>query len=170
MDIEKQLKEYKIKKATVETTLARIEQWKWAMQHPEEWYKDYIPNSSSVLGMPGRPHGSPAAPTEDFLIDKELNANIIESWIKTEQSRIFMLNMEVEQIDIAIRSLTDQQQYIIKAKYFDELFWKDIETSFNEKFRQKNYVTQARLKQIKDEAINKLIEVLLPFYEYYKIA
>jgi hypothetical protein len=171
MNIEKVLREYKMKKAAVETTNARIEQYKWAMSHPEEWYKDYIPDSSSVLGLPGRPKGSPApSSVETFVDDKELNSDILKSWIRKEESRIFLTKLEVTQIEIALNSLNKQERYIIELKYFDDMFWRDIEVSFNGVFRAKNYVTFETLKKMNKDALSKLTIILEPFYDNFKIA
>ena len=45
MKIDEILKEHNTKKVIIETTEARIEQYKWCIAHPEEWYKDFLPES-----------------------------------------------------------------------------------------------------------------------------
>lgn len=169
IDIEKILKEYKTKKAYVETTLARIEQYKYAIAHPEMWYKDYIP-ASSPLGMPGNPNGSKGSIVESYVIGKNLNEDIIKSWIEQDESRVFFKKLEIEQIDNAMKSLSKQEIYIIELKYLEGMFWKDIELSYNTQFRQKNYVTYEALKKVNKEALNKLTTILEPFYNQFRVA
>ncbi len=164
MDIEKILKSYKEKKAYVEATEARIEGWKNAIQHPEMWYKDYIPQGRE-LGMPGRPHGSPPAPIENYVVGKQLTVDMIKEWIAQDQSRIFTIKIEIEQIEKALEGLTRQERCVIELKYFENMFWRDIEINFNNLYRQKNYITDIRLKQINREALNKLFKILQPYYE-----
>lgn len=164
MDLENILRKYKEKKAYVETTEARIEGWKYAIQHPEMWYKDYLPQGRE-LGMPGRPHGSAPAPTENYIIGKEITVETIKIWISQDESRIFPIKIEIEQIEKALEGLTRQERCVIELKYFENMFWRDIELSFNNLYRQKNYITDIRLKQINKDALNKLYKILKPFYE-----
>lgn len=161
MKIETWLKQYKTNKSFVETTEARIEQYKYAIAHPEVWYKDFS-LSSATLGMPGRPKGSKSSPVEVYVVEKTLDENIIKEWIKEDESRVFAKKMELQQIDMALLALTKQEKYIIELKYFEGMFWKDIEISYQEHFTQ--YITEIRLKQIRKEAIVKLEQILFPFY------
>ncbi|AWZ48308.1 hypothetical protein C3495_05500 [Clostridiaceae bacterium 14S0207] len=171
MNIEKILKEYKTKKAYVDTTLARIEQYKYAIAHPEEWYKDYVPKSSP-LGMPGRPKGSyVGSVSEEYMIDKELNKHIIEEWIREDQSRIFFKKLEIEQIDKAINGcLNEQEKLVIKLKYLEGMYWKDVEFNYNSEFRQRNYVTYETLKKNNRNILKRLTDILEPFYSQYRVS
>lgn len=168
MDIEKILQEYRFKKSFVETTQARIEQYKLAILHPEMWNKDYIPPSREI-GMPGKPHGSgvPRSPVELFVTNKELNEDIIKEWIRDDESRIFKMMLEVEQLEKAMLCLTKQEKFIIECKYFDRMFWKNIEIIYNQQFRQQNYITVSGIRKINDEALNKLEMILEPFYNQF---
>lgn len=171
MNIEAILKEYKINKAFVETTMARIEQYKYAIAHPEAWYKDYIP-ASSPLGMPGKPKGSGTSPVENYIVEKELNEEIIREWIRQDESRIFFKKLEIEQIECAMnKGLNKQEQYVITLKYFEGgMSWGEIELSYNNEFRQKNYVTYETLKKDNKKALNKLTTILEPFYNQFRAA
>lgn len=166
IDIEKILREYKMKKAFVEATLARIEQYKFAIEHPEMWYKEIsLPSSLDV----SKNTNIGNSVVENRVIGKSLNEEIIKKWIEDDESRIFFKKLELEQIDKAMESLTKQERYIIELKCFDNIFWRDIEISYNDQFRQKNYVTFEALKRIKKDAINKLYQILKPFYKQFKI-
>ncbi len=169
MDIEKTLREYKIKKAYVETTLARIEQYKFAIAHPEMWVKYYVP-SGKEIGMPGAPLRNTQSPIERELTMKELTVDTIKDWIQDDENRIFLPKLKVEQIEMALEALTKQQKAIIEYKYFENMNWKNIEINFNKQYRQMNYITVAGLRKINSDSIDKLIEILGPFYNQFNIA
>lgn len=165
MDIAKKLREYKYKKSLVDTTLARIEQYKYAIAHPE-LRENYFSISNREIGMPGAPLRSTASPIEKVVIENELTEEILNEWIREDSSRIFIIKLEIDQIDIALEgSLTKQERAIIKWKYFDNMFWKDIEINYNNEFRQKNYVSQERLKQTNKDSLKTLEYILAPFYK-----
>lgn len=169
MDIEKALKKYRFKKSLVETTLARIEQYKFAIAHPEMWVKDYIPTVEREIGMPGAPLRNTSSPVEKFMIEKELSEEMIKEWIREDESRIFIKKLEVEQIELALDGITSQEKYIIELKYFNGLSWKEIELNYNEKFKQRNYVGYEWLKKVNKEAISKVEDILMPFYDRFNI-
>jgi hypothetical protein len=165
MDIAKKLREYKYKKSLVDTTLARIEQYKYAIAHPE-LRENYFSISNREIGMPGAPLRSTASPIEKIVVENELTEEILNEWIREDRSRIFIIKLEIDQIDIALEgSLTKQERAIIKWKYFDNMFWKDIEINYNNEFRQKNYVSQERLKQTNKDSLKTLEYILAPFYK-----
>ncbi|MDF2878613.1 MAG: hypothetical protein K0S30_1709 [Clostridia bacterium] len=165
MDIAKKLREYKYKKSLVDTTLARIEQYKYAIAHPE-LRENYFSISNREIGMPGAPLRSTASPIEKIVVENELTEEILNEWIREDRSRIFIIKLEIDQIDIALEgSLTKQERAIIKWKYFDNMFWKDIEINYNNEFRQKNYVSQERLKQNNKDSLKTLEYILAPFYK-----
>ena len=168
MNIEKRLREYKIKKSKVETALARIEAWNNALNNPEEVTAIYR-TSSKELGMP-RSSNPSGITLDNEITDIEQGQELIREWIKEDESRISPLKLEVEQIEIALRSLTIGERYVIECKYFDNMFWNNIEINYNERFRGKNYVTVARLRQINKEALDKLVDILSVFYKRYDIA
>lgn len=169
MDIEKVLKEYKTKKAFVETTLARIEGYRYALNNPDTWGKEYI-SPSREIGMPGAPTRNISSPVERLVIDKELDEETIKQWISDDESRVFPIKLEVEQIENAMKCLTKQEKYIVECKYFDNMFWRDIEISFNSHLRQQNYVSYEWLKKLNKEALQKLSPILEPFYNRFKTA
>lgn len=164
MDICKVLSEYKYKKSLVDTTLARIEQYKYAIAHPEV-RENYFSISNRELGMPGAPLRNTSSPIEKIVTENELTEETLKEWIKEDQSRIFIIKLEIDQINGALESLTKQERSIITWKYFDNMFWKDIEINFNDDFRQKNYVSHEMLRKINKESLKKLEYILEPFYK-----
>ena len=64
----------------------------------------------------------------------------LKVWIKEDLSRIYPLQIEKEQIDGALNTLTKQQKYIIECKYFENMIWRDIEKNLNDKFRQMDFI------------------------------
>lgn len=163
MKINRILKEYRLNKALIDITEARIEQYKWAINHPEEWYRDYIPESKE-LGMPSAPRGSGAKDVvSGFLIEKELNEEILKEWIKKEESKIFFKRLEVKQIELCLSILGTKELFIIENKYInDKMAWIDIETSYSLTFKES--LTLDALKKKHKNAVDKIKEILTPFY------
>lgn len=170
ISIEEILREYKHKKSIVDTTVARIDQYKYAIGHPEMIMDRQYSFNSREIGMPGAPLRNTASPVERFITDKELTIDVLQEWIKDDESRVFFKKLEVEQINLALNSLTPQEKYIIDLKYFNDMFWRDIEINFNGKFRQKNYLSYEMLKKINKDALDKLSSILQPFYNQFQIA
>jgi hypothetical protein len=168
MDLDKILKTYKKKKSYVETTIARIEAYKYALEHPEIRYNEYC-ISSKELGMP-RGSGTGGSPIEKFVVSTEKMNELLKQWIEEDESRMFPLKLEVNQIESAMMYLTGQEKYVIECKYFEGMLWKDIEINVNREYRQQNYITESGLKKINIRALNKLEEILEPLYNRYKVA
>lgn len=167
MKIEQILKEYNSKKVMIEATEARIEQYKWAIAHPEEWYRDYIPEGRE-LGMPGAPRGSGISidPVSGYIHEKELNEEILRDWIRREESKIFFKRLEIKQLDLSMKVLLPKERFIIENKYMlDALSWNDIELNYTKSFNEQ--LTMIALKKKCRNAIDKLKTVLKPFYVEY---
>lgn len=161
MNITKILKEYKGKKAIVENAEVRIETWEYALAHPELWENVYFsPGRTGELGMPLPPLRSNKSPVELSLEYKEITSENIKEWIREEESRIIFTKLEVMQIENAINGLTQWEKYIIECKYFEGMAWRSVEINFNDKFKQKNDLTEERIKQINREAIKKVENIL----------
>jgi hypothetical protein len=161
LDIRDKLKLYRGKKARVETTKARIQAYQVLLEDPEiEQLGYYL--SFREPGMPGS--GGGGSMVERSVIHGELTRELVKEWIKEDQSRITLLEIEVAQIEAALKSLTSWEEYIISCKYFENMFWTNIEASFNSEFPQKHDITQDRLKQMNKEALDKLEMILTPFY------
>lgn len=162
--IEKALRDYKRKKSLIETTLLRIEQFKKAIEDPDSF-------SHVLLGTsrePGMPRGSGGSSVEIAISNKEKAIELLNEWIVDDSSRIYPYQIEKEQIDAAMGALTKQQRYIVECKYFEDMFWRDIEINFNDKFRGQNYITYEGLKKINKESIELLTSILKPYYNRFK--
>lgn len=164
MNIEKVLKEYKVKKAYVDSVLARIEKYKYAIDHPEIYYRDYIAPTKE-LGMPSGGTGRKGSWVESYVIGKEFNDEKIQKLIANEEARVFFPRMELEQIEEALNCLTIYERQIIEWKYFDSMMWKDITENYNSQFRAETPITYETLKKKNKIALNKLSLVLSQFYE-----
>lgn len=166
--IERALRDYRRKKSVIETTLARIKSYKDAINNPEE-HRGLFLGTSREPGMPTGKGYKPTSMVEHEVISDEKQVEILKQWIKDDSSRIYPLQIEKEQIDAAMGALTKQQRYIVECKYFEDMFWRDIEINFNDKFRGQNYITYEGLKKINKEAIDLLTSILEPYYTRFKI-
>lgn len=168
--IETALRDYKRKRSVIETTLLRVEQFKEAIEDPDAFTSIFIRNYIE----PGMPRGKGGigggSSVEKSVQDKEEAIELLRQWINDDKSRIYPYQIEKEQIDAALGALTRQQVYIIECKYFEDMFWRDIEVSFNEKFRQKNYITYEQLKKLNKDALDLLTNILEPYYSRFKIS
>lgn len=163
--IEAALRDYKRKKSIIETTLLRIEQFKEAIKDPES-FSAVLLGSSRELGMPRGSGGG--SPVEIQITNKEKSIELLREWIKDDKSRIYPYQIEKEQIDAAMAALTMQERYIVECKYFEGMFWGDIEISFNDKFRQRNYITTEGIRKMNRQAIELLSNILEPYYNRFK--
>ncbi|MDD2401680.1 MAG: hypothetical protein PHD60_05650 [Clostridia bacterium] len=161
MRIEQTLREYKKKKSIVETTLARIEAFQVALENPD-MYVYVIVTRGKELGTPIE-YFYNGSTVENEIFDKEKAKELLKEWIAEDRERIFFIKLEVEQIEIALNSLTTYEKYVIESKYFNNLFWRDIETSLMRKFPQKFPLTVAGIKKINREALDRLDEIMSPF-------
>ena len=170
MNIEKSLREYKEKKAYVEVTLERIQVFKQAMNNPEV-HRGLFLGTNREPGMPpsGNVGGCSISPVEYKILEKEEQIELLKQWIRDDQSRIYPYQIEIEQIEGALNALTKQQRFIIECKYFEDMFWRDIEISFNDRFRQQNYITVSGIRKMNSEALELLEKILKPYYMRFKI-
>lgn len=160
MNIEKALKEYKTKKGKVETIRERCEYWQYCLDtmSEDEIAKEFIFESTDTYGMPKAKNNN--SPVEKTIVTKEVTREMVKQWIRDDKSRARPLEHEVKQIEIALGSLTEEENYIIECKCIDRWKWRQVEISFNEKFRNKKEITEEQLKKKKIEAIKKMEEVL----------
>ena len=164
MDIQKMLKSYKEKKAVVDATHARIAAWERILLDPNiEFYGYKLYNRE--IGMPSAHSATSQVEREAFANNEndDVTKELLEEWIKEDRSRIAPIEIEVEQVEHALKALTEQERYIINLKYFEGLFWANIEISFNKQYPNKQDVTEERLRQMHKEAKSKLEYVLNPY-------
>lgn len=165
--IEAGLKDYKRKKSIIETTLLRIDTYKVAIEDPES-FSHVLLGSSRELGMPRGSGGGSSV--EIAISNKEKAIELLNEWIKNDKSRIYPYQVELEQLSGAMAALTTQERFIIELKYFESMFWNDIEISYNNRFsRPKNYITVSGLKKMNSEALELMAEILEPYYFRFKI-
>jgi len=162
--LESRLKLYRQHKAEVETTLKRIEVWKEMLDKGELEYFEDVPEK--ILGMPRS--NTVTSPVENIAVRNEVTREMVEQWIKDDESRIFYKKLEVEQIETAINALTGQQRTVIESKYFEGMTWRNIEILFNDKFsRSRIFVTEEGLQKINNASLYTLWAILGPLYSKY---
>lgn len=166
--IERALRDYKRKKSVIETTLLRIKTYEETIQDPDS-FSAVLLGTSRELGMPSSGNGGGGSTVEFAVTDKERSIELLREWINDDKSRIYPYQIEVEQIDAALGALTMQERYIIECKYLEGMFWNEIEINFNNKFRQKNYITTSGIRKMNSDALNMLSKILEPYYNRFKI-
>lgn len=167
MNIEQALKNYKQKVSVVEAIEARIKAYEDMLQNTSS--NKFELNAAYVeVGMP-KGAGGTGSPTEGAVVSLECTREKVKELIAEEKSRLFFPKLEVEQIESALKALTTWEKYIIECKFFDGRNWRNIELSFNAEFKQKNDLTEARIRQISGDAIVKLAKILEPFYSQYEV-
>lgn len=163
--VEKGLAEYKENESIIETTLERIEVYQELLDSNKE--VNLFTGHNKELGMPRSSGVGDISIVELKVMDKEKQRDILRQWIKDDKSRIYPLQIEREQISMALEALTDKERYIVDCKYFKEMFWREIEHAFNDKFTQQNMITESGLKQMFYESRSKLIRILKPYYQRF---
>lgn len=166
--VEESLKDYKRKKAIIETTLERIKIYEEAINNPE-LHDGLFLKQSIEPGMPRASNYRSTSPVEENIISEEKAVELLKIWIKEDHSRIYPYQIEKEQIDMAMGALNEQEKYILECKFFNNMFWRDIEIGFNDRFRQNNFITSSGLKKMNIEALGKLGNILKPYYKKFKI-
>ena len=167
--VENMLKQYKENKAYVASTMARIEAYEELLRHDD--IEDYILNlTQREFGMPRSPGFNATSPIELSVMEKQLTADDLKQLIADEKSRIWLKCIEIEQIEIAIDSLTKPEKFIIECKYFEGMFWRNIERSFNDMFKHANDVTEEWLRKVNKDCLVKLAKILEPFCQQWKIS
>lgn len=171
--IEDRLKEYKENCSTIETTLSRVRAYEKALENPTSYTQISFSTQSDIGSIKGK-GGVPSSPVEQEVIRKENdeinNARTLKEWIKDDLSRIYPLQVEKEQIDGALNALTEQQRYIIECKYFENMMWRDIENSLNDKFRQQNFITDSGIKKINTKSLEMMEKILGLYYSRLRIS
>ena len=162
IQLEKILREYKVKKSIVDTTNARMQAYTDAINNPELIKSWTYEISGKELGMPGSPTRNTSSPVEREVCEKILNIDLIKEWIAEDKSRIYRYNLQINIIESSLKALTEQEKFIVEKKYFERMSWSNIELNFNKEFKQKNDITCGQARTKNDEAIKNLLEILEP--------
>jgi hypothetical protein len=148
----------------VNTTLQRIDVWKQMLIDGD--MTRFVNAPSSTMGMPKAPFRQ-KSPVESIIEETEVTAELVKKWIDDENSRIFLVKLEVEQIEESLKALNAEQRYIIDRKYFEGWVWKTIEINFNEDFKYRGPVYERGLRYICSQALEILTSILKPFYNQF---
>lgn len=171
--VESALKDYKRKKSLVETSKERISAWNYALNNfdvVEDVFANSKPDDCWILGSNRSSYPTNNSFVESELIKRESNIELLQKFIREEESRMFLLNLEVSQIEKALGSLNTQEVFIVECKYFENMTWINTEKNFNEKFIDDGYITVAGLRKINSNSILKIVDILSPFYSMFKSA
>ncbi len=160
MNIERALKEYKKTKGKIETAEERCKYWQYCLDTmtDDEIKAEFVYNENDLYGMPKSRNNN--SPVENTIITKEVTRDMVKQWIKDDKSRIRPLKQEVKQIEIALGSLTEEENYVITCKSIDNWKWIQVEIGFNDTFRDKNKITIEQLKNIKTNGLKKMEEII----------
>lgn len=160
MNIEKALRDYRKNKGKIETAEERCRYWQECLDtmSDDEIAKEFIDTQPDTYGMPKARNNN--SPVEKEIVVHEVTREMVKQWIKDDQSRIRPVKQQVKQIEIALGSLTEEENYVIDCKCIDNWKWVQVEIGFNEKYRDENKITIERLKRIKIEALKKMKDVI----------
>lgn len=160
MNIEKALRDYRKNKGKIETAEERCRYWQECLDTmtDDEIAKEFIDTQPDTYGMPKARNNN--SPVEKEVVIHEVTREMVKQWIKDDQSRIRPIKQQVKQIEIALGSLTEEENYVIDCKCIDNWKWVQVEIGFNEKYRDENKITIERLKRIKIEALKRMKDVI----------
>lgn len=160
MNIEKALRDYRKNKGKIETAEERCRYWQECLDtmSDDEIAKEFIDTQPDTYGMPKARNNN--SPVEKEIVAHEVTREMVKQWIKDDQSRIRPVKQQVKQIEIALGSLTEEENYVIDCKCIDNWKWVQVEIGFNEKFRNDKVITIEQLKKIKLKSIRKMQEIL----------
>ncbi len=159
MDIERMLKDYKKNKGKIETVEQRCQYWQYCLDTmtDEEIAEEFVYEKADTFGMPKAKNNE--SPVEKQIIMYEVKRQMVKRWIKDDESRIRPIKQEVKQIQIALSSLTGEENYVIECKCIENWKWSQVEIGFNEKYRKGEEITVEQLKKIKVKALKKMQEI-----------
>lgn len=160
MNIEKSLKEYKKNKGKIETAEQRCQYWQECLDTmtDDEIAREFIYQQSDTYGMPKAKNTE--SPVERKIVFQEVTREMVKQWIRDDQSRIRPIKQEIKQIEIALGSLIEEENYVVECKCIDNWKWLQVEFSFNDKFRNEKQITVEQLKKIKAIALKKMEEII----------
>lgn len=162
--IESMLRKYKENKAYVDTALLRVHEWEGIANCDN--IEDYISSTSRDIGDIRSTKIS--KPVEQIIFQVCKKMEDIKKLISDEKSRIFLIKMEVKHIEIALEALTAQEIYIVECKYFENMFWRNIEYAFNERFRSGNITSEEMLRKKNKYVLKKLYNILEFYIKEWK--
>jgi hypothetical protein len=157
--LEKRLKLYKKNKYNVETTVQRVNLWEGLLREGNLEIFEY--QASRLLGMP---RAKNVNGLDVIVAENEVTEEMVRDWIEDDKSRIYYMKIEVEQIETALKALSQEQSVIVDLKYFNNMSWRGIETIFNERFKNRIYITDEMLRKMNRESLQILWDLLGPLY------
>lgn len=158
------LRKYREKTAIVEVALARIQSYNDLIKSGDYTLLALHQNNSEI-GMPKSRNYNSTIETEVIMQEKEveITKEILLQLIAGEKSKIYPLQIELEQINMAFDSLSKQEMSILEWKYMDNLEWRNVEISYFEQY--KINLTEETLRKKAQTSINTLHRILRNFYD-----
>jgi hypothetical protein len=174
MNIEETLKNYLEKKSRIMVLEIRIDKAKKELELANVKYKENENDTIEALQMsavtinPDKPAATNkfSSATEnaamfyhqESVYKNDFEIMTIKKDIKKWQNEIDELSREVKEIDIALKSLTKEEEFIIQCFYFERMFWRNIENTYE--FNFKLFKDERTLRDIRKTAIEKLKRVV----------
>lgn len=174
MDIEKVLQGYLENKARISVLQVRIDKAKQELGLSSQIYVEDERETISGMQMSAKAitHDKPS-PTNKINSATETTAlnyaeetehkNDFDTFgikrdIKVWEREIKQLEGQILEIERALSSLTKEENFIIQMLYFEKMYWRDIETSYQHTF--KFYKSEDTLQKIRKIAMEKLKRVV----------
>lgn len=174
MLIEVKLKSYMENKARIEVLQLKIIKAKEEMKYANNGFKEpadetiYSMQMSAVVINPDKPSKSNkfSSATEsvalnyrnDFVGSNEIDTYDHKRDIRKWESEIRVLEDEIKTIEAAMRSLTQEEDYLIKCLYLEKMYWRSIVINYELNF--KIFKSERTLKDINADAKGKLERIL----------
>lgn len=168
MKITDALKRYRVKKADLEATQARILVYQEALKSNNLHLLGYYTKKPTELGMPKSRYNISQVEREIFCKDEEttLTKELVIEWINIDYDKLWSLRLELSQIEAALSALTREERSIIEWKYMDNMNWYHIELSYMEQYKQA--LTSETIRKKCSQAVYKIIIILDPFYKKFR--
>lgn len=164
--VKERLKTYKRDKAIIETVRGEINELDRIMGSREA-LESVINDQKEHKVEPGMPKANRVTSiVENEVEERERAIDMLKKRKKELENEVWPLQREVEQVDIALKALSEEQRFVIKERYFEKTGWGVIEYKFNETFGSEDeYISSGALRKRMDESVLIICEILKPFYD-----
>lgn len=82
----------------------------------------------------------------------------VEAQIRAKRRELASRQITVVLVDSAMGGLTDRERFVVKSKYIDGMFWREIGEAYEKKFSLPYGKTS--LKRISDDALDKICRIM----------
>lgn len=152
--IKKILYDHPRNKLLTEGILIRIGVLEEAKAHPED-YDGIFPTGSGCSLL----RDSPVEYDMISSFNREEQLEMLNKWIYEEKSKLNYIQRQIQTVEVALKSLTYEQQLVIELRFFERMSWADVEINFNANYK-KCYKAERTLVNICDKALDNLADFL----------